>query len=77
MYFLPIDEKEYVLKPMNCPGHILIYKTATRSYRDMPIRYCELGTVYRYERSGSSSRAAQGERVHSVMRTSSAPRATA
>jgi threonyl-tRNA synthetase len=53
MYFLPIDEKEYVLKPMNCPGHILIYKTATRSYRDMPIRYCELGTVYRYERSGA------------------------
>lgn len=53
MYYLPIDEKEYVLKPMNCPGHILIYKTATRSYRDMPIRYCELGTVYRYERSGA------------------------
>ncbi|HOB43846.1 MAG: threonine--tRNA ligase [Bacillota bacterium] len=53
MYYLSIDEKEYVLKPMNCPGHILIYKTATRSYRDMPIRYCELGTVYRYERSGA------------------------
>ena len=52
MYFLSIDEKEYVLKPMNCPGHILIYKTKTRSYRDMPVRYCELGTVYRYERSG-------------------------
>ncbi len=52
MYFLSIDEKEYVLKPMNCPGHILIYKTRTHSYREMPVRYCELGTVYRYERSG-------------------------
>ncbi|HAI87797.1 MAG TPA: threonine--tRNA ligase [Firmicutes bacterium] len=52
MYFLSIDEKEYILKPMNCPGHILIYKTRTHSYREMPVRYCELGTVYRYERSG-------------------------
>jgi threonyl-tRNA synthetase len=52
MYFLSIDEREYVLKPMNCPGHILIYKTRTHSYREMPVRYCELGTVYRYERSG-------------------------
>ena len=52
MYFLAIDEKEYILKPMNCPGHILIYKTKTHSYREMPVRYCELGTVYRYERSG-------------------------
>lgn len=53
MYYLNIDEKEYVLKPMNCPGHILIYQSRTRSYRDMPIRQCELGTVYRYERSGA------------------------
>lgn len=52
MYFLTIEDKEYAIKPMNCPGHILIYKTETRSYRDMPVRYCELGTVYRYERSG-------------------------
>ncbi|MDD3925193.1 MAG: threonine--tRNA ligase [bacterium] len=52
MYYLNVDEQEYVLKPMNCPGHILIYKTQTRSYRDMPLRYFELGTVYRYERSG-------------------------
>ena len=44
--------KEYVLKPMNCPGHILIYQSKSHSYREMPIRYCELGTVYRYERSG-------------------------
>jgi threonyl-tRNA synthetase len=53
MYTLPIDEEEYVLKPMNCPGHILIYKSKIRSYRDLPIRYAELGTVYRYERSGT------------------------
>ena len=53
MYTLPIDEDEYVLKPMNCPGHILIYKNKIRSYRDLPIRYAELGTVYRYERSGT------------------------
>ncbi|MDY0094606.1 MAG: threonine--tRNA ligase [Candidatus Vecturithrix sp.] len=53
MYTLPIDDDEYVLKPMNCPGHILIYQTQIRSYRDLPIRYAELGTVYRYERSGT------------------------
>ncbi len=53
MYTLSIDDDEYVLKPMNCPGHILIYQTQIRSYRDLPIRYAELGTVYRYERSGT------------------------
>ena len=52
MYFSEIDEQEYVIKPMNCPGHILIYETKTRSYRDLPIRLAEFGTVYRYERSG-------------------------
>jgi len=52
MYTLNIDEKEYVLKPMNCPGHILIYKSKTRSYKDLPIRYFELGTVYRHEKAG-------------------------
>jgi len=52
MFIIPVEEKEYVLKPMNCPGHILIYKSQTRSYRDLPIRYFELGTVYRYEKSG-------------------------
>lgn len=52
MYFMEIDEQEYVLKPMNCPGHILIYKSKIRSYRDLPLKYFELGTVYRYERSG-------------------------
>lgn len=52
MYTMQIDRQEYVLKPMNCPGHILIYKTKMHSYRELPIRYAELGTVYRYERSG-------------------------
>jgi threonyl-tRNA synthetase len=48
-----IEEEEYRIKPMNCPFHLLIYKSQLRSYRDLPIRYCELGTVYRYERSGT------------------------
>ncbi len=50
---LLIDEQPYRLKPMNCPGHIKIFQSRLRSYRDLPIRYCELGTVYRYERSGT------------------------
>jgi threonyl-tRNA synthetase len=49
---LSIDKVDYYLKPMNCPFHILIYKSAVRSYRDLPLRWAELGTVYRYERSG-------------------------
>ena len=49
---IEIDNQEYILKPMNCPGHILVYKSRGRSYRDLPIRFAELGTVYRYERSG-------------------------
>ena len=52
MYILKVDEKEFVLKPMNCPGHILIYKSKTRSYKDLPIRLFELGTVYRREKAG-------------------------
>lgn len=52
MYFMQIDEQDYVIKPMNCPGHIMIYKRKLSSYRDLPIRYFELGTVYRYEKSG-------------------------
>lgn len=52
MYFFKIEEQEYAVKPMNCPGHVLIYKSKTRSYKDLPIRYFELGTVYRHERSG-------------------------
>ncbi len=49
---MKIEGQEYILKPMNCLGHILIYKTRLHSYRELPVRYAELGTVYRYERSG-------------------------
>ncbi|RME75632.1 MAG: threonine--tRNA ligase [Chloroflexi bacterium] len=49
---LDIDGQEYFLKPMNCPFHILMYKSSLRSYRDLPLRFAEWGTVYRYERSG-------------------------
>ncbi len=49
---LDIEGQEYYLKPMNCPFHMEIYKSRTRSYRDLPLRYAEWGTVYRYERSG-------------------------
>jgi threonyl-tRNA synthetase len=49
---MDIDGQPYRAKPMNCPGHIMIYKSRLRSYRDLPIRMAELGTVYRYERSG-------------------------
>jgi len=49
---MKVDEVEYQLKPMNCPFHMMIYKSHIRSYRDLPIRFAELGTVYRYERSG-------------------------
>lgn len=54
MMYPPMEAEniEYLLKPMNCPFHIQIYKSVTRSYRDLPIRLAELGTVYRYERSG-------------------------
>ena len=50
---MELDDAEYRLKPMNCPGHILIYKNTPKSYRDLPVRYAELGNVYRYERSGT------------------------
>ncbi len=49
---MDVEGQEYLIKPMNCPAHILMYKTRLRSYRDLPIRWAELGTVYRYERSG-------------------------
>jgi threonyl-tRNA synthetase len=48
-----LDDENYYLKPMNCPFHIQVYKTRMRSYRDLPLRWAELGTVYRYERSGT------------------------
>src|SRR5229473_68752 len=49
---MELDDANYRIKPMNCPGHILIYRDKLRSYRDLPVRYGELGTCYRYERSG-------------------------
>ncbi|MFQ5877644.1 MAG: threonine--tRNA ligase [Acidobacteriota bacterium] len=52
MYTFEVEDAGYVIKPMNCPGHSLIFKSRLRSYRELPIRYAELGTVYRYERSG-------------------------
>jgi threonyl-tRNA synthetase len=50
---MELDDANYRMKPMNCPFHILIYKNAPKSYRDLPVRYAELGNVYRYERSGT------------------------
>jgi len=52
MYYFQVDEEEYAVKPMNCPGHMLIYKSKLHSYREMPIRYFEMGTVYRQEKAG-------------------------
>lgn len=49
---MKIDEQDYYVKPMNCPFHIMIYKSTLRSYRDLPLRWAELGTVYRFEKSG-------------------------
>jgi threonyl-tRNA synthetase len=50
---MKVDEQDYYIKPMNCPFHIMIYQTHLRSYRDLPLRWAELGTVYRYEKSGA------------------------
>ncbi len=52
MYIFKIEGQEYAIKPMNCPGHILVYRSKTRSYKELPLRYFELGTVYRNEKSG-------------------------
>jgi threonyl-tRNA synthetase len=49
---MDVDGQDYYIKPMNCPFHIMMYKSRTRSYRELPLRWAELGTVYRYERSG-------------------------
>jgi threonyl-tRNA synthetase len=53
MFTMEVDNQEYVVKPMNCPGHILVYKRKLHSYRDLPVRLAEMGTVYRYELSGT------------------------
>jgi threonyl-tRNA synthetase len=50
---MELDDADYRMKPMNCPFHVLIYKNSPKSYRDLPVRYAELGNVYRYERSGT------------------------
>ena len=52
MYFTEIDELSYGIKPINCLSHMLIYGSSLRSYRELPKRYFELGTVHRHERSG-------------------------
>jgi len=52
MYFFEIEGSEFAVKPMNCPGHILVYKSKKRSYRDLPMKLFELGSVYRHEKSG-------------------------
>ncbi|MCT8977299.1 threonine--tRNA ligase [Clostridium sp. CX1] len=53
MYFTKIDEGDYAIKPMNCPGSILVYKNDIHSYRDLPLRYAEMGVVHRHEKSGA------------------------
>jgi threonyl-tRNA synthetase len=53
MFTMEVDNQEYVVKPMNCPGHILVYKRRLHSYRDLPVRLAEMGTVYRHELSGT------------------------
>ncbi len=52
MYFTRVDDQDFVVKPMNCPGHLLIFKSTPRSYRDLPVRMSEFGRVHRHERSG-------------------------
>lgn len=55
MFFTSIDNREYAVKPMNCPSHVMIFKTKVRSYRDLPIRYADFGRLHRYELSGVTS----------------------
>ncbi len=55
MYFAEVDERQYAVKPMNCPTHCLIFSNTLRSYRDLPIRYADFGRLHRYERSGQTS----------------------
>lgn len=52
MFFTSIDDRDFAVKPMNCPGHVLIYRTGVRSYRDLPVRYADFGRLHRYELSG-------------------------
>ena len=61
------DEREFAIKPMNCPGHIQIFKHGLRSYRELPYRVAEFGIVHRYEPSGA---------LHGLMRVAASPRTT-
>ena len=65
---IKIDEQDFYLKPMNCPFHIMIYKAKKWSYRELPVRYAELGTVYRYERSGVMHGLMRVRGLHKMMR---------
>ena len=67
MYFTEVEGQAYGIKPMNCLAHMLIYKSKIRSYRDLPIRYFELGTVHRHEKSGE---------LHGLLRVRGSPRMT-
>ena len=64
MYFTAIDDVAYGIKPMNCLAHMLIYKSKMRSYRDLPLRYFEMGLVHRHEKSGGAARADPGAGLH-------------
>lgn len=55
MYFTVVDEREYAIKPMNCPGHMLMFNSTRHSYRDLPLRFAEFGKVHRYEKAGAVS----------------------
>lgn len=71
---MQIDEKDYYVKPMNCPFHIEVYQSRLRSYRELPLRWAELGTVYRYEKSGALHGCCASAASHRTTRTSSALR---
>ena len=62
------DERTYAIKPMNCPGHVQIFRHGLRSYRDLPLRFAEFGKVHRYEPSGALARSDACARVHAGRR---------
>ena len=74
MYFTEIDGEPFAIKPMNCPGGILVYKSDIHSYRELPMRVGELGFVHRHERSGALHGLMRGARLHSGRRRTSSAR---
>ena len=74
MFFTEVDEKQFAVKPMNCPTHCLIFGTRLRSYRDLPIRYADFGRLHRYERSGVTTGLFRVRSFARTTPTSSAPR---